>query len=487
MSTNKATHSNTATANLRIAIIGGGIAGSTIALRLAELGLQVTLLEKGNGLVNGPPICHLHAGGSFYREISDQQCLTLLQQSIDTLRIFPHCANIRPTVIAVPKADRGSPLAILPRLKKLQHHYRDMITADPSLQVLGPADDYFQLFSREQMQALAQLPLPEQPENAEQWMIPLAKQLDFDAIQWPLIQVQEYGLSGFRFAAVASLASEALASCKVLINHRVTHIAKAADGHWQLSAQDHNGNNQQLTADYLINACGFRSGAIDDMVQTPRQRLVEFKAAYVANWPQCQGRWPEVIFHGERGTPQGMAQLTPYPEGYFQLHGMTEDITLFRDGLAASTANSAQPQLPERFIKKIDQGWPAEVVEQRTLGSIGHMAQFIPAFQTARTAAKPLYGAQQIPGDDPSLRAADVSFAGDNYARTEIVKASSALAASSAILQHMQQQGLIEMAAEAIEQFNFPVTQGLNGEHIIEQAIAIAEQRGYPAALAKRI
>ncbi len=30
-------------------------------------------------------------------------------------------------------------------------------------------------------------------------------------------------------------------------------------------------------------------------------------------------QWPEVIFHGERGTPNGMAQLTPYPDGFFQL------------------------------------------------------------------------------------------------------------------------------------------------------------------------
>ncbi|EDQ02061.1 hypothetical protein [Shewanella benthica] len=41
-------------------------------------------------------------------------------------------------------------------------------------------------------------------------------------------------------------------------------------------------------------------------------------------------------FYGERGTPQGMAQLTPYPDGYFQLHGMTQDITPFNNGLVAS-------------------------------------------------------------------------------------------------------------------------------------------------------
>lgn len=39
-----------------IAVVGGGIAGSTIALYLSQLGLKVSLFEKGPSLVNGPPI-----------------------------------------------------------------------------------------------------------------------------------------------------------------------------------------------------------------------------------------------------------------------------------------------------------------------------------------------------------------------------------------------------------------------------------------------
>ncbi|NRA83431.1 MAG: FAD-dependent oxidoreductase, partial [Gammaproteobacteria bacterium] len=66
-----------------VGIIGGGIAGSTIALHLAQLGINVSLIESGPSLVNGPPICHLHAGGNLYREISQEQCLTLLKQSIE--------------------------------------------------------------------------------------------------------------------------------------------------------------------------------------------------------------------------------------------------------------------------------------------------------------------------------------------------------------------------------------------------------------------
>ncbi len=52
--------------------------------------------------------------------------------------------------------------------------------------------------------------------------------------------------------------------------------------------------------------------------------MVEFKAAYITQWNECVGQWPEVIIHGKRKTPEGMAQLTPYPGNYFQIHGMTE-------------------------------------------------------------------------------------------------------------------------------------------------------------------
>ena len=96
---------------LRIAIIGGGIAGTMIGLGLCEansLFLQmetdemelppfaISLFESGGSLVNGPPFCHLHAGGNLYREISDDQCMLLLEQCIDVCRLFPHCIERRP-------------------------------------------------------------------------------------------------------------------------------------------------------------------------------------------------------------------------------------------------------------------------------------------------------------------------------------------------------------------------------------------------------
>lgn len=479
----------------KIAIIGGGVAGSTIALRFAELGLDTTLIEKGPSLVNGPPICHLHAGGNLYREICDEQCLTLLKQSIDTVKVYPQSVNIRPTVIALPKTDNGQPEDLLPRLEKLRAKYSELVAQDSRNKVLGEPENYFKFYSRTELDALLDLPLPKTAKNDSDWLVAFAQHVDLDSLKFPVLLVQEYGLSAFRFAAIASLAIEGLPSCHLQTNKQVVAIVQQENSlGWQVSTQTLPQHQQSPTIihqhfDYVINACGFKSGEIDDMVSAKRKRMVEFKAAYVAHWPQCQGLWPEIVFYGERGTPQGMAQLTPYPDGYFQLHGMTQDITLFDQGLVASSLESAQPQLAKRFIEKIDKKWPEQLVHNRTLGSIEHIAQFISAFSSAEVAAKPLFGAQQIPGEDADLRAADVSFYGQHYARAEIVKASSALAAGDAILKNLVDCGLIaalELGRYLTEHY-FPISQQCSEIEVTERAIMLAKQREYPIALAKNL
>ncbi len=480
--------------HLHVAVIGGGVAGSTIMLRLAELGIRTTLFEKGNSLVSGPPMCHLHAGGNLYRDISDEQCLALLQQSIETMKLYSHCVDWRPTVIALPTSDKSTPEALLPRLHKLQMRYQDLVNEDETNAVLGAPADYFRVYERAQLETLAKSPTPEEAKSPDDWLIPVAKNLNLDAIQYPIFLVQEYGLSAFRVAATATLAMAALPACELRLQHRVTGASqiKAPSSErkqWQLTCEDLAGNQTQFEFDYVVNACGFRSGEIDDFLQLPRQRLVEFKAAYVTHWDARSGQWPEVIIHGERGTPQGMAQLTPYPEGYCQLHGMTPSITLFEDGLVASPANSAQPMLSEHLLRKVEHHWSAQEVTNRTQAAIQHVAQFIPSFATARVGSKPLYGAQQIPGSDPGLRAADVSFCCDGYARAEIVKASSALAASDAILEDLQRLGLItERHPNGQSQAHyFPITQSISNPQITELAIQLAEQRDYISALAKPV
>jgi hypothetical protein len=165
----------------------------------------------------------------------------------------------------------------------------------------------------------------------------------------------------------------------------------------------------------------------------------------------------------------------------------------------ASSVNSAQPKLAKRFIEKIDKQWPEQLIQNRTLGSIEHMAQFLPEFSSATVAAKPLFGAQQIPGEDANLRTADVSFYGQHYARAEIVKASSALDAADAILKNFIDCGLIaeqlmyaddrlvKAGINYLTEHYFPVSLKCSETEVTERAIALAQERDYPMALAKNL
>jgi len=464
--------------NAKIAIVGGGVAGVTTAIHLAQRGLDITLFEQTSSFVSGPPFCHLHAGGNLYREISDQQCITLLKQSIDFLHFYPYVVDYRPTVIVLPTTDKQSPTQLLPRLELLQKEYQKLIDADPKNKVLGESKNYFRCYDKEEIEQLQQRPTVAHPKTADEWMIPVAQNIDLTKIQFPLIVVQEYGLNLFRLASGATLTLQNMSNITLCQNSMVTHIEKEQEM-WHVTSTGE--TTQTESFDYLINSAGFRTGKIDDMLDVPCKRMVEFKAAYVSEWRgQEKTLFPEIIVHGERGTPEGMGQFTPYPNGFFQLHGMTNEITLYNDGLVANTPLSCQPQLKPNFIEKIEASWSIEETHQRTTSAIEHLSKFIPNFSTATVGSKPLFGAQQIPGDDPTLRVAEVSFPTKGYARCEIVKVSSAIDMVKQI-----ERELVELKLLPHEQPLTPLAP-LKEEHILSFAQQLCQERDYPTSLANR-
>ncbi len=367
----------------------------------------------------------------------------------------------------------------------LQRKYATLIEQDPRNQVLGESSNYFRLYERHHLEALKKQPTRKQPTEMDDWMIPVAKQIDFDKVQFPLILVQEYGLNLFRLASSAKLRLDAKENCQVLLNHEVTNISKNDSNNSWLLEYAHNGKRQEESFDFLINAAGFRTGRLDDMLGFKRERLVEFKAAYVSQWEESSTIWPEIVFYGERGTPKGMAQFTPYPDGHFQLHGMTKSITLFEEGLVKNTSHSAQPQLQSKFLEKIDKGWNKDDAKERSQLAIEHLAQYIPSFKSAKVVSKPLYGAQQIPGADASLRAADVSFEADNYARCEIVKASSVLSMADAITKQLISLSYVDKSMYGKRDFSS--TPALNETQLDTYARLLCETREYPLSLTQRI
>ena len=460
----------------KIAIVGGGVAGASTALYLSGLGLDITLFERETSLVNGPPFCHLHAGGNLYPDISDAQCIKLLKQSIDFLRFYPNVVDYRPTVISLPIYCSSKPHNLLPRLKKLQKEYERLIESDPQNRVLGESKEYYKLYTKEQILEIQNGKINHE---LDKWMISVSQNIDLSTIQFPLILVQEYGLNLFRLGAGVRLALEKSQKVNVKLNTTVIDIKKD-NNQWNITYQKDK-NSKRESFDYLINATGFRTGTIDDFLDIPCKKMVEFKAAYVTKWEQHKTTlFPEIIFHGERGTPQGMGQFTPYPNGYFQLHGMTNDITLYEDGLVVNSPISCQPQLGQNFIEKIEKSWSQDEVEQRTKSAIRHLSKFIPTFKEAKVGSKPLFGAQQIPGDDPSLRVAEVSFPTDIYARCEIVKVSSIIDMIDAIVNKLIDIGYVS------KKIQFDSMIDLDEEDITALAEQICEEREYPKMLAHR-
>ncbi|CAA6823884.1 MAG: FAD-dependent oxidoreductase [uncultured Sulfurovum sp.] len=471
--------------NVKIAIIGGGVAGSSAALYFGKLGLDVTLIEKEESLISGPPFCHLHAGGNLYREISDEQCVTLLKQSIDFLRFYPYIVDYRPTVIVLPKSDKKTPLDLLPRLDLLTKEYEKLIHEDSHNEVLGESKEYYKSYSRDEIKQLKKKAYASTPMTSDDWMTAVAKNIGLDKVQFPLIMVQEYGLNLFRLAAGVALDLEHLKTVTLHTQSIVHNIQELPeDKGWILSyIKDEKSRKEKF--DYIINAAGFRTGKIDDLLGAPCESMVEFKAAYVSHSNKYENiKFPEIIFHGERGTPQGMGQFTPYPNGYFQLHGMTNYITLYEDGLVANSALSCQPHLGQDFIDKIENDWTKDETQKRTDSAIKHLSQFIPDFSLADVGSRPLFGAQQIPGDDPTLRVAEVTFARKRYARCEIVKVSSVLDMIDAITSQFIDLGYLD---ENIRKKNLTKTDTIHEESTLRlKAESIAKRRGYPTSLANR-
>ena len=464
---------------MRVAIVGGGVAGASTALYLGEMGLDVTLFEREESLVSGPPFCHLHAGGNLYPDISDEQCLKLLKQSIDFARFYPQIIDHRPTVLTFPYSCDLSCQSLLSRLTLLQKEYESMVREDEQNRVLGEPKDYYKIYDKAQIEELKSRKISTNPKSFDEWLIPFAKYVDLESVKFPVVLVQEYGLNLFRLSSILNQAISKISNIDLRLNTKVTNVEKNDKDGWKV-VYSHKKESSSEDFDYLINAAGFRTGMIDDMIGIKCKKMVEFKAAYITKWEENKGViFPEIIFHGKRGTPHGMGQFTPYPHGFFQLHGMTEDITLYKDGLVSNRIK-CQPELDEKFIKKIEDRWSQEEINTRTSNAIKHISKYIPNFSHAKYGYKPLYGAQQIPGDDPSLRVAEVSFPTQKYARCEIVKVSSVFDMIEAIVNDIFHDIIVRKNS-------FDTLDEISEIEVSKKAQEIAKSRNYPAELSSRV
>lgn len=465
-----------------VCIIGGGVSGSVTALQLADLGIDNILFEKEASIVNGPPFCHLHAGGNLYPDISDEQCRLLLKQSIEMARLFPQSIDERPTFISIPKSEKYEVETITNRLEMLRDYYQSLIEEDPSNKILGTPTEYYKVYSKEELTYLREQTSTKHPTSSDEWMTNAIKLVDIEKLKLPIILVQEYGWNLFRLAAQAQLALEKAEECTLKLNTAIKRIKDVRDQHLDYNWEVYT-HSEVFKAKYLVNSCGYKTGDFDEYLHLNAERLLEFKAAYVSKWQPIEGPIPELIFHGERGTPNGMAQLTPYCDDYYQIHGMTRDITLFENGLIESTDKVPQPDFIESIEQKLTLGWQQEEIKSRTKNAVEYVAKFVPSYQTATVGGPPLYGAQQVTGHDPSLRVGEVSFPSKSYARCEIIKASSALTVANQIIANIQEEKVIQGLSKKTT--GNDLLNSISIGDINRLASTLSIERGYPASLSR--
>ncbi len=470
-----------------VGIIGGGVSGAVTALQLAKYGIDNILFEQRESLVSGPPFCHLHAGGNLYPDISDQQCKVLMRQSIEMARLFPHSIDQRPTFISIPKTEKYEVEKIESRLTILVEYYKQLIEEDPANEILGSPEDYYKVYTKEDLDTLAEKPTVKRPSSQDEWISNAIKLIDYEKLKTPVFLVQEYGWNLFRLGAQAQLALSSTESCSLKLNAEVTNIKdvrkEGLDHNWQIYTKD-----AVYNVNYLVNSCGFNTGKLDGYLELKANRLIEFKAAYVSQWQPIDGLIPELIFHGQRGTPHGMAQLTPYCDNFYQIHGMTNDITLFENGLVQSKMNESHPQFDRAIKQKLKRVWEQEEIKTRTEKAIELVTKFVPSFKSATVGGPPMYGAQQIPGEDLSLRVGDVSFPYKSYARSEIVKASSALTVANQIIDKIVEEGITpSIQIKSIKSSHNSLLDSISKNEIDKLALELAIERGYPGAMSRLV
>lgn len=467
-----------------VGIVGGGISGSICALELAKYDINNILFEQGESLVSGPPFCHLHAGGNLYPDISVEQCKALMLQSIEMASLFPHAIDQRPTLISIPKSEKYEPEFIENRLNSLVEYYKQLIAEDSNNEVLGNPDLYYKAYTNKDLDALAKQPSVKQPKSFDQWMSNAIKLIDYQSLKTPVFLVQEFGWNLFRTAAQAQLALEETEACSVKTSTEVTSINDVRnqnlDYNWEICTKD-----SVYKVQYLVNSCGFKTGHIDTFLNLHAERLIEYKAAYIAKWQPIDGLIPELIFHGERGSTHGMLQITPYCENYYQIHGMTQNITLFENGLLHSKNKESEVEFDEDIKQKINRAWPEEEINTRTKNAIEFAARYVPAFKSANVGALPLHGAQQVHGNDLSLRVGELSFPTQFYARCEIIKASSALTVASQIIANIEDEKIIPPILSKTKQNN--LLNKISKNDIDTRAKELAVKRGYPEALSRLV
>jgi hypothetical protein len=306
----------------------------------------------------------------------------------------------------------------------------------------------------------------------DDWLLNWMQQgVKLDQLEFPIVLVQELGVSHFREIAAFDLAYQEhlrtsgrdRPSWRVSLGTEVLavkQVDRCGALLWKVLYRSKAGDIKSCWGHYLVNAAGASSGVIDDQLGVPHPRSLEFKATYFVRLrrPSQDFPIPEAGFLGIRGTDDPEEDLAPYVqvsyygEGLYQLHVLTDQVTLFPCGLTTSDPSASQPKEPPAVKQFIENFQDSSV--RRAQAAIQSTADLQANFEAGGyLVGKPLLGVQCILGLDiekRSSRALEYRAA----AAMPIVKGISAVTAAREVIgfikTHFAKQGLHSAEADLL-------------------------------------
>jgi hypothetical protein len=431
-----------------VAVIGGGIAGCLSALELSRLPeVEVDLYERKSALLGGSPYCHLHAGGFLYPDLSIADCEKLLHDSLAFARRFAPFLCQRPTIVAY-NAQSKYLASVLPfRGRALQLAYRCWSESNEGNLPLGKVETYFATYQREDVIYFYQHGcLPDSDEPAKQLHKPFVESFinqlsDIDSIKYPFISVWEPGIKQNLLEWDLQQTIESQPNIKVYLNNRA-----------QLDTQTHSSKVtvNEREYDYLVNACG---GMHRELLDNSPPEHLELKSAWIiynnafAVGVSDYQQLPEIAIVGERGTFNGLLQITPIEKYTFQLHYMAADSTIIYgsgigigSGIGSKRGSSVADAFDEthkQYIHKTinNDSLPIPDYLQRSNRAIQQASMFFPLLCESEP-LDALWGIQRTVGNNSSKRTSQVVTCTEKQiADVQLVKATSVVTVVEQLVQ----------------------------------------------------
>lgn len=413
-----------------IAIIGGGISGCVTALTLlksTDLGkdnIKISLFEKRKQILKSLPYCHLHVSGVLYPDLSLSDCEQLFHESIQFAKEYKNFINIRPLIVAYKSSSKYTPASLILKLQFIRLVYSKFNAKN----IFGCPTDYFHIYTREDMLFFKKNGrLPKNCYNSHTLHVENFCNLikNIDDIQYPFISVIEPGINQMSLETHLIELLHQTKNITIHTNTEITSVNKnVAENYWTI-------NHTSTKYDYIINSTGSHSS---QLFSSSNKEYLELKSSWLIQLSLSSflhtSSIPEIAVIGERGTDNGMIQLTPINylpkcsdsrSQTFQIHYMSPKSSIIK--LLTTNHNSINKIIVKDFLHNWESLLNQKETANRTTAASKHILE---TFNIHNDQIKPLNismaGIQRTVSSSHSTRHSNVVLLPD-YCEIQLIKA----------------------------------------------------------------